>query len=663
MPNYMDFVTDGNGLNVLLQNYWMVIHPPILFLGFATTLIPFAYCIAALWKGEYKDFINPTLAWSLFNGAVLGTGIMMGGAWAYESLNFGGYWAWDPVENASLVPWLVLIGGLHLLLVYRSTGRALSMTLVFLLLAHLLVWYSTFLTRTGILGKTSVHAFTGDGQALYYHLLVVIALLLSLTIALLVKRWRKLPAIKTEEETLSREFWMFIGSIILFLSSLQILLTTSIPVWSPLAKWITGKDYAPPTDPMQSYNRIQVFVAIIIGILSASVLYMRFKNSDAKALVKRLGITSVIALAIATLIGWDQKITIWQYDIMLFAACFGIVANVWYGIMVQKAKLKKLGPSIAHLGFAAVLLGILLSSYNKHAISYNITGESFNFGKKTNEENMKENRENEVLFRGVPVAMGDYWATYIGDSDVAGKDRRIYYKVLFEKRDTGTQKVLEHFMLYPDAFINPKGQQGLTANPSTQHYWDHDIYTFINGASDNSKTDTASYQSYNVRKTGDTIFLNMGFLVFGGFSRDVSDPRYKPGADDLPVKARLTFYNKGMDNQARMAGELNPLYILRDRKYITYLEDTLSNIGLYVRFANLEVKSQDSVTANIMVRQTDPKDDFIVLKALVFPYINVLWLGVIVMVIGFFISLGDLLTKNKVRSPKTGIKESAGVKR
>jgi cytochrome c-type biogenesis protein CcmF len=169
MANYMDFVPDGNGLNVLLQNYWMVIHPPVLFLGFALTLIPFAYCIAALWKGEYKEFVKPTLAWSLLNGAVLGTGIMMGGAWAYESLNFGGYWAWDPVENASLVPWLVLIAGLHLLLVYRSTGRALTLTIIFLLLTHLLIWYSTFLTRTGILGKTSVHAFTGDGQALYYH--------------------------------------------------------------------------------------------------------------------------------------------------------------------------------------------------------------------------------------------------------------------------------------------------------------------------------------------------------------------------------------------------------------------------------------------------------------------------------------------------------------
>ncbi len=106
----------------------MVIHPPVLFLGFASTLMPFAFIIAALWKGEYKDFIKPTTVWSLFSGGVLGLGIMMGGAWAYESLNFGGYWAWDPVENASLVPWLMLVAALHTLIIFRATGRALGTT-------------------------------------------------------------------------------------------------------------------------------------------------------------------------------------------------------------------------------------------------------------------------------------------------------------------------------------------------------------------------------------------------------------------------------------------------------------------------------------------------------------------------------------------------------
>jgi len=643
MPNYMSFVTDGNGLNTSLQNYWMVIHPPVLFLGFATTLIPFAYCIAAMWKGEYQTFVKPTIAWSLFNGAVLGTGIMMGGAWAYESLNFGGYWAWDPVENASLVPWITLIAGLHTLLVYRSTGRSLTITFILLLTTHLLVWYATFLTRTGILGKTSVHAFTGDGKALTYHLLGVIGVLLIIAIAMLWRRWRSFPRVKTEEETLSREFWMFIGSVILFLSAIQITISTSIPVWAPLAKWITGKDFAPPVDPILHYNNIQVWIAIITGILSATVLYMRFKHSDAKVVGKRLGVTALIALVMALGIGYGQHITTWQYDIMLFAACYGIIANIYYGIIVQKAKFKKLGPTVAHLGFATILLGILLSTYNKHIISYNTTGMALDLGKKTDQDNIKESRENEILFHNTPVAMGEYYATYVGDSDVPGKDRRIYYKVNFERRDSSTKKVLERFTLYPDAFVNSKGQGGLSANPSTKHYWDHDIFTYINGATDKSKSDTSTYKSHIVNK-GDTIFLTDGFMVFNGLNTDINDKRYIPVEGDIAVKAMLTVYDYNGP-----VHDVSPMYILRDKKYITYIEDSLPAMDLYTRFNNLIVKSKDSVQTDIMVRQTDPKDDYIVLKALVFPYINVLWIGVLIMVFGFFISLGDHLLLQKLK--------------
>jgi cytochrome c-type biogenesis protein CcmF len=643
MPNYLELtLSDGNGLNILLQNYWMVIHPPILFLGFALTLIPFAYSAAALWKGDYQSFVKPTLAWSLACGAVLGTGIMMGGAWAYESLNFGGYWAWDPVENASLVPWLVLIAGLHTLLVYRSTKRALTITFVMLLLTHLLIWYSTFLTRTGILGKTSVHAFTGDGAALTYHLVAVIGLLLLLSIGLLVWRWKAIPTIRTEEATLSREFWMFIGAVILFLASVQIAVTTSIPVWAPLAKMISGKDFAPPTDVMSHYNNIQVWVAIILSLLSGTVLYMKYKNTDGKTLAKRLGITTLITLAMAGFIAWAQEINTWQYDLMLFSACYGIVATVHYGISIQKLKFKKLGPSVAHMGFATVLLGILISSYNKHAISINTTGMPFDLKKATQQETIKENMENVIMFRGIPVAMGEYLATYTGDSDVASKDKRIYYKVSFERRDTLTKKVTESFMLYPDAFINPKGQQGLSANPSTKHYWNRDIFTYINSATDKTKGDTSAYHSHTLNKPGDSVYLNNGFMIFNGFSNEINDKRYMPKEGDLAVKARLTVYN-----MQGLKQEINPIYILRDKQYIVQVDDTIESMGLYARFGALNVHSKDSASVDIQVRQINPMDDFIVLKALVFPYINVLWIGIMIMVFGFFISLGDLVTGKK----------------
>ncbi len=124
-PAYLaKYITDGNGLNPLLQNYWMVIHPPTLFFGFAATVAPFAYAVSAIWTKNYRDWIKPALPWALVAVMILGTGIIMGGFWAYESLSFGGYWAWDPVENASLIPWLILIAGVHVMLIYRSSDNS-----------------------------------------------------------------------------------------------------------------------------------------------------------------------------------------------------------------------------------------------------------------------------------------------------------------------------------------------------------------------------------------------------------------------------------------------------------------------------------------------------------------------------------------------------------
>ncbi|MBK8330540.1 MAG: cytochrome c biogenesis protein CcsA [Bacteroidetes bacterium] len=198
--NYLSLIQDGNGLNPLLQNYWMVIHPPILFLGFASTLIPFAYSVAALWKRNYDELIRPLLQWAVFSCMILITGIMMGGAWAYESLNFGGYWAWDPVENASLVPWIVMLAGLHTTMIYKSTGYSLKSTFIFFIFSFILILYSTFLTRTGILGDTSVHAFTGEGSSLFYHLLIYMFLFLGTALFLFFKNYQSIPDSKKKRK-------------------------------------------------------------------------------------------------------------------------------------------------------------------------------------------------------------------------------------------------------------------------------------------------------------------------------------------------------------------------------------------------------------------------------------------------------------------------------
>ena len=172
-PNFVP--ADGNGLNDLLQNYWMVIHPPMLFVGFATMIVPFAFAVSALWMKRYTEWVRPAMPWALISVMVLGIGISMGGYWAYETLSFGGYWAWDPVENSSFVPWIVGIAGIHMMLIQRKSGIGHKAALFLNMLAYLFVIYSTFLTRSGILGDVSVHSFVDLG--LYNQLLLWILVL------------------------------------------------------------------------------------------------------------------------------------------------------------------------------------------------------------------------------------------------------------------------------------------------------------------------------------------------------------------------------------------------------------------------------------------------------------------------------------------------------
>src|SRR5207253_3850190 len=116
----------------------MTIHPPTLFLGFALTVVPFAYAIAGLWKKKYNEWIKPALPWAFLGVMILGTGVLMGGAWAYEALSFGGFWAWDPVENASLVPWLTFVGAAHLMLIFKNRQHSIVSTYIFTIVTFLL---------------------------------------------------------------------------------------------------------------------------------------------------------------------------------------------------------------------------------------------------------------------------------------------------------------------------------------------------------------------------------------------------------------------------------------------------------------------------------------------------------------------------------------------
>lgn len=498
-PGYLSFIKDGNGLNPLLQNYWMTIHPPVLFCGFASVTIPFAFAISSLLRKDWDGWVKPVFPWVLFSVAVLGTGILMGGAWAYESLSFGGFWAWDPVENMSFVPWLMVVAGLHMLLVYRYTKHSVVSTYVFFILAFGLVLYSTYLTRSGRLGDTSVHSFTDEG--LEPQLLAYLSFFLVIGFGLLFIRLAKkqLPAEQKEEEIGSREFWMFIGSLVLLLSVIQMVFTTSIPVWNLLFHdyWHLLKDkIAPPENVVAHYNAIQIWLGILAGILTGLVQFFSYKlgkmPSTAKWGVYSFLAAIVLAVIAALLLHIDftqqhlvdllsSKIYfkfpfLSSYFMFLVAAIYAVLGNLAYLIFVVKGNWKILGGSVSHFGFGVFLLGALISQEKKQVISINTQG--VNFGK---DFKQSEKLENILLLRDSMLVMGPYEVTYTGTKE---EPPNHFFIVNYVRKDSATGKVMENFSLLPNAQINPK--MGLVANPDTKHYWDKDIFTHVSSVPDNT---------------------------------------------------------------------------------------------------------------------------------------------------------------------------------
>ncbi|MFT7162234.1 MAG: cytochrome c-type biogenesis protein CcmF, partial [Bacteroidia bacterium] len=333
-PNFIP--ADGTGLNPLLQNYWMVIHPPTLFLGFATTLVPFAYCIAGLWLGKFREWVRPALPWALFSGVVLGVGILMGGYWAYETLNFGGYWNWDPVENAVYVPWIVLIGAIHTMIAFKKSDNALKAAIILVISTFILIIYATFLTRSGILGDSSVHSFTDLG--LSGQLLIYLLAFIGISVYLTARAWKKLPSEPEETSTYSREFWIFMGATVLCLMGFQVLIPTSMPVYNALLEMVgIESNLAPPVDAIGFYTQFQLWFSILIALLSGTGQFFWWKKMDKNALKNELMVPAIISLVLSAFIFIVAEITNLPYMLLLTAGIYSIVANSKILLRVAKS--------------------------------------------------------------------------------------------------------------------------------------------------------------------------------------------------------------------------------------------------------------------------------------------------------------------------------------
>lgn len=579
--DYVELIS-GTGLNPLLQNYWMTIHPPTLFLGFASTVIPFCFAIAGLWTRDHREWLRPALRWSLFSGAILGLGILMGAAWAYEALTFGGYWAWDPVENMSLVPWLVMVAGIHTNLIARATGYSIRSTYVFYILAFVLVLYSSFMTRSGILGETSAHAFTEMG--LEWQLVAFNLAFLGLGTVLFATRFKGIPAPKKEETTPSKEFWMFIGTLVLLFSALLITGSTSLPVFNKIYRAFdpTFKGFT-VTDQLEHHNKYQLWIGVFIGLLSGLAQYLRFKAANwtkyQKTYWKHLGIGLVTAVALTALAALWIEANAWQYLLLLFAGVFAVVTNVDYLITFLKGNLKAAGSAFSHIGFGLLIVGVLASGLNKRYISSN----PYVMSGLIEGAEQDAHKRNIILFKDVPMSMSGYKVEYTQDT-VDGFTRT--YTVNFQKLDE-SGNVKEAFKVQPNVLYNNEFTKIAAVNPSTRRYWNKDIFTHITSLPESEMDaearraieDNLQYRSIAVLpgeiypfqdtvevRDRDTFNIRTFELLVSGIDRNPTHPDYKPEAGDMAIGARVQIRQQGDDT----VYTATPVIVLREQLLYTY---------------------------------------------------------------------------------------------
>lgn len=614
--NYLDNL-DGRGLNPLLQNYWMTIHPPVTFLGYGLTVVPFAYAIAALWRKDYQNWFKPALPWSYLGVSILGTGILMGGAWAYEALSFGGFWAWDPVENASLVPWLTLAGGAHLIMIYKNKGSSLVAAFVLIMLSFILVLYSTFLTRSGVLGETSVHAFTDLGMS--GQLLIYLLFFLFLAFGMLVWRYKTMPKANTDEELWSREFWMFVGALILMISAFQISFTTSIPVINK----VFGTNMAPPVDPVDHYNSWQLPFAVLTLLAMGFTILLKYKKNDFTTFFKNILPALVGSLVLTMVIGLSLKMQNAYYLAMLFASLFTIAGNATYIQKILKGKVKKAGPALSHIGFGILLLGALVSMSSSNVISSNTSGVDVS---QLGEE--FTNNENILLLEGDTLPMGDYLVTYNGR-----EKEGIYVRFKVDYLKKTEQGKEQQFRLKP--FVQLNDRMGNVPEPDTKHFLTKDIYTHITYATLQDPKEVGEGEleiTLDTLRKGDTLFTNNAIGVVQNVFQGTGTRSLDLEPNDMAITARLQLFDFNTKEHF-----LEPTFVLRDTSYVVPFPDKSEKLGLEV---SLEKILTD--TGELVLKITESKEkkrDFVIMQAVIFPYINLLWLGAIVMTLGILFSI------------------------
>ena len=345
---------DGQGLNPLLQDNWMVIHPPIMFVGYALSAVPFAFAMGALLMRDTREWAARAFPWALGGFLVLGCAILMGGYWAYKTLGWGGYWGWDPVENASLIPWILGTALVHGLYLERTRGRFRRMNLVLAALVFLSVLYGTFLTRSGVLADFSVHSFVDLGISGW--LIALMAVFFALAVWLLGTRLRSVETAPNEDPPLSRGTFLMLSTTTILVAGLVVTLGTSSPL-------LTRFQDQPSQVGPEFYNRVNFPLALLMVFLLALVPYLTWKGeTTARELLRKLlpGIVAGVAAAVVALALGVHSV---MHVLFVLLTATALATNAQKFLAKTRAGgLAAGGGYLAHVGAAILFLGVLASS-------------------------------------------------------------------------------------------------------------------------------------------------------------------------------------------------------------------------------------------------------------------------------------------------------------
>ncbi len=362
---------DGRGLNPLLQHPLMVIHPPMLYLGFVGFTIPFAFGMGALASGHLDNhWLRSVRRWTLVPWLFLTVGILLGGQWAYVELGWGGYWAWDPVENASLMPWLTGTALLHSVMIQEKKGMLKVWNMALVILTYLLAIFGTFLTRSGIIA--SVHAFAQSSLGTYF--LLYLAGACAISVVLLVKRLPQLRSDHRLESVLSRESSFLFNNLFLVGIMFVVLWGTLFPVLSEAVRGVKISVAAP------FFNQVNVPLGLALLFLSGVCPLIAWRKASARNLRRHFlyPLTlAFIAIAVLYTAGIRHIMALIALAICLFAS--GTIVLEFYrgtrarmlssGDPVVQAFLtlirrnrRRYGGYIIHFGVVLIFLGITGSS-------------------------------------------------------------------------------------------------------------------------------------------------------------------------------------------------------------------------------------------------------------------------------------------------------------